>query len=98
MSLKRYAAKRDAIEKPIMDALQAIGATVHQLSDDSIPDLLVGFRDETFLLECKTGKGKLTAGQETFMDTWQGGAVYVVRSVPEALHCVGAIDIITVDR
>ena len=42
MSLNRYATKRDLNERPIVDALRAVGATVVQL--DKPVDLLVGFR------------------------------------------------------
>lgn len=91
MSVKRYAAKRDKSEQPIIEALRAVGCSVAIMSSEGLPDLLVGFRDETFLLEVKTGKGKLTPAQEVFMDTWQGGAVYIVRSIDEALRCIGAV-------
>lgn len=47
------ARKRDENEKPIVDALRAIGATVDRLNDFGVPDLLVGYRGRTILLEVK---------------------------------------------
>ncbi|MCA9759608.1 MAG: hypothetical protein KDA27_27680 [Candidatus Eisenbacteria bacterium] len=88
MSLNRYATKRDLNERPIVDALRAVGATVVQL--DKPVDLLVGFRRETFLLEVKQPKGRLTDDQEEFFVEWQGGQLFTVRSVEQALACIGA--------
>lgn len=51
--MPHYAQKRDACEKGIVTALEAVGATVVRLSGKGYPDLLVGFRGATFLLECK---------------------------------------------
>jgi len=101
MSVKRYAAKRDNSEQPIIEALRAVGAIVYPLSSEGLPDLLVCHYNratntyETALLECKTGRGKLTPAQEMFMETWLGDNVFIVRTVNEALHCIGASDIIT---
>ena len=88
MSLNRYATKRDLNERPIVDALRAVGATVVQL--DKPVDLLVGFRKETYLLEVKQPKGRLTDDQEEFFVEWQGGQLFTVRSVEQALACIGA--------
>lgn len=97
MSLKRYAARRDANEHPIVEALRAAGATVYQLSQDGVPDLLVSYVDRqtgascTVLIEVKTAKGKLTEAQEQFMDEWLDHNVFIVKSVEEALSVIGAI-------
>ncbi len=50
--MKRYAARRDENEREIITALEAAGAAVQQL-DPPVPDLLVGFGDELYLLEVK---------------------------------------------
>ncbi|NTW10275.1 MAG: hypothetical protein HGA26_02825, partial [Chlorobiaceae bacterium] len=47
MSLNRYARRRDANERTIIDTLRAHGAVVYQL--DSPADLLVGYRQRWFL-------------------------------------------------
>lgn len=46
------AARRDANEPPIVAALQAAGAAVQQL-DPPLPDLLVSYRGQLFLVEVK---------------------------------------------
>jgi hypothetical protein len=48
-----WARMRDKNERPIIDALVAVGASVTQLNATGAPDLLVGFRMRTFLLEVK---------------------------------------------
>jgi hypothetical protein len=92
MSLKRYAAKRDRNEPAIVEALRAAGATVHSVSQEGLPDLLVGFRDVTYLLEVKAPGGSRTQAQTTFFDEWRGGPAQVVWSVDEALKAIGAVD------
>lgn len=92
MSLHRHAAKRDTNENEIMQALAYAGAAVHQISAKGVPDLLVAFRGQTFLLETKSKRGKLTPDQEAFFATWDGGKVAIVRSVDDALKAIGAIE------
>lgn len=50
----RYAAHRDKAEPAIIRALEAVGATVEQLDKRDVPDLLVGYRGQTFILEVKS--------------------------------------------
>jgi Holliday junction resolvase len=88
-SVKRRAAKRDANERGIIDALRDVGATVVQLSDTGVPDLLVGFRGASYLLEVKAPRGTLTDEQTAFLALWRG-QVAVIRSVDEALAVIGA--------
>jgi hypothetical protein len=57
MSLARRAAKRDSNEQDIVDALEAIGATVTRLSGEGLPDLLVGLGGSMWLLEVKQPLG-----------------------------------------
>lgn len=51
---------RDANEGPIVEALKKAGASVTKISQDGVPDLLIGFRGQTRLVEVKhassTGK------------------------------------------
>ena len=84
----------DENQSDIVAALRAIGATVRVISQgDGIPDLLVGFRGQTFLLEVKDGnkppsKRVLTPAEQKFFDEWRGGALAVVNSVEEAIAVV----------
>lgn len=84
----RRAAKRDTNERLIVDALTSVGASVQPLSDKGVPDLLVGWRGQNFLMEVKTPRGKLTDDQIDWHDSWRG-EVHVVRSVDDALKILG---------
>ncbi len=81
--------RRDSNERPIIDALEAVGATVQQLSAPDVPDLLVAYRGANYLLEVKTPKGKLEPGQATWIRGWMAD-VHVVRSPEEALSSIGS--------
>lgn len=84
----RRAAKRDANERDIVDALRAVGASVEIVSGRGLPDLLVGWRGENLLMEIKGARGKLTKDQELWHVDWRGQVV-IVRSVEEALSLIG---------
>lgn len=90
----RRAARVDENQSDIVAALRAIGATVRVISQgDGIPDLLVGFRGQTFLLEVKDGKKppsarKLTPAEQKFFDEWRGGTLVIVNTVDEAIAAV----------
>ncbi len=51
--------QRDENEPKIITALKAAGASVYKVSGKRIPDLLVGYLGETFLLEVKNSAAKL---------------------------------------
>ena len=93
----RRAARRDENEKPIVDALEAAGYSVFRLSQDGIPDLLVGKHKQCWLLEVlgdeKVAKyrktGGLTPAQVKFWERWKGPAS-CVRSIEEAFAVVGS--------
>ena len=82
----------DANQAEIVDALRAVGATVHLIRTvrKGCPDLLVGFRRETYLMETKTEEGKLNDGQVEWHSNWEGRPVYVVRTIEHAWHIIGA--------
>ena len=82
MSIYRKAAKRDANEPEIVDALRSVGAKVWRMSGRGLPDVLVMFRGKLYAAEIKTAKGKLTKHQGEF-PVW--------RSPAEALKAIGAI-------
>jgi hypothetical protein len=68
MPLRHHAELRDSNEPEIVTALEAVGASVTRLGSKGVPDLLVGYRGETFLLEVKhvDAKGKTVR-------RWSGG-------------------------
>ena len=93
--LARRAAKRDKNEPEIMQALKAVQCTVQQLSDEGVPDLLVGFTDpqtgqrSMILMEVKDGYNKLTPPQAEWHLWWGGTCPVIVRSIEDALRAIG---------
>jgi hypothetical protein len=87
----RHAARIDANQEQIVSALRAMGATVRVVTQgNGLPDLLVGFRGVTILMEVKDGQKvpsarKLTPAEQKFFDEWRGGIVAIVNSVDEAI-------------
>ena len=87
----RRAARVDENQGLIVKALRACGATVRVISQGvGIPDLLVGYRGHTILMEVKDGNKppsarQLTTAEQIFFDQWTGGKLFIVNSVEEAL-------------
>jgi Holliday junction resolvase len=89
----RRAAKVDANQRVIVEALRRVGASVIDLSavGDGCPDLLVGYRGHTWLIEVKGPKGSLTPAQKVLHAEWNGFPIAVVKTVEEAWLLIGAI-------
>lgn len=89
---KRWQAATDRNQSQIVRALRDAGCSVFVTSNvaGGFPDIVVGLRDQTYLLEIKTKRGKLTPSQVEFFGSWRGHAV-VVRNVEEALRAVGLL-------
>ncbi|MGI4834649.1 MAG: hypothetical protein ACRYFK_14430 [Janthinobacterium lividum] len=90
----RTAARVDANQPEIVQALRAIGASVlhvHQLKNCF--DILVGYRKRTFLMEIKdpaqppSGR-QLTPGEARFRADWRGSEYHVVHTVAEAIAII----------
>ena len=90
------AKRTDANQSAIITILRQVGATVVDLSavGKGCPDLLVGHRGVTYLLEVKNvkGKNKTTADQDVFYAWWRGAPVTIVRTADEALQAIGATE------
>jgi hypothetical protein len=92
----RRAAKTDANHAEIRDGLRQIpGVTVKDTSNigGGFPDLVVGLRGKTVLMELKDGAKvpsarKLTSAQRAFVDNWTGGTIFVVESLEQATAVV----------
>lgn len=87
MSLNRYAKKRDANERDIIDLLERHGYVVEQLD---VCDLLVTdamLERPKWLLEVKSKHGRLTPRQVEFRKKFR---VHVVRNGVEALAAVSS--------
>ena len=94
----RRAAKIDANQTQVVEALRAAGATVQSLAavGQGVPDLLVGFQGQTVLLEVKNGRAppserRLTEQQLEWHGAWRGGPLAVVDGVDAALRVLGVI-------
>lgn len=94
----RRASKIDANQEQIVSALRAAGATVHSLAavGNGLPDLLVGFKGVTFLMECKDGnkppsKRRLTEDQLVWHGAWTGGPLCVVDGPEAALRALNTV-------
>ena len=93
----RRAARIDANQNEIVDALRGVGATVAITSmvGAGFPDIVAGYRGVNYLIEIKDGnkppsRQKLTPDEQRWHGLWRGSVV-VVASVDEALAVVGAI-------
>lgn len=86
----RRAAKRDANEAEIIDALRAAGCHVIQADDI---DLIVGRAGKNYLIEVKLPKKRdnLRPIQQRMKAEWCG-QYCIVTTPAEALHAVGAND------
>lgn len=80
--------RRDIAEKPIVDALRALGFTVSRLTGKGNPDILVRAKSRSgpnaWGFEVKTGDAGRTAAQE--VTEWP-----IVRSIDDALHEIAPI-------
>ena len=91
------AAKADANQGEIVQALRQMGASVQHLHTvgAGCPDLLVGFRGVNLLVEVKDGekvpsKRKLTPDEERWHDNWRG-QVAIVESVDDAVALLSSV-------
>ncbi len=87
----RYANRIDANQNEIVETLRKEGAYVRIISQgNGIPDLLVGFKGKTFLMEVKDGDKvpsaqKLTTAEKKFFDEWTGRKLVIVNSKEQAI-------------
>ena len=86
------AARTDANHEAVVKALREAGATVQSLASvgKGVPDLLVGFKSQTLLMEVKdsakpASKRRLTEDQLRWHGSWRGGPLAIVDSPESAL-------------
>lgn len=92
------AAKIDANQNEIVNALRKIGCSVQILSSvgKGCPDILVGKSGKNYLFEIKDGNKpksaqKLTSDQVEWHSKWQG-SVFVVNSAEQAISIISEIN------
>lgn len=85
-----YAKRRDVNHAEIRDGLRRLGWSVYDAGSvgGDFPDLVVGAAGVTILLEVKAPRGRLSAGQSAFADSWRGGAVIVARTLDDAIRLI----------
>ena len=94
----RRANRVDYNQSVIVESLRKTGAYVRIVTmGDGVPDLLVGYKGFTLLLEVKDGdkppsQRKLTTAEQKFFDEWTGGILAVVESVEDALAILRACE------
>ena len=91
------ASRTDANQTEIVEALRGIGCTVEVASSlrRGFPDLIVGYRGQTYLIEVKAPAGPkggtsgrdLTPGQQEW-HVWWRGHVAIARTADEAIAIV----------
>ena len=91
----RRAARRDAGEQDIIQAMRACGAYVKAVNAEGTFDLLCHYNGRTLLLEVKDGTKppsarRLTDAEQRFHDEWPGDNLHIVNSVQEALDLLKA--------
>ena len=86
----RYANRVDENQAEIVKVLRDAGCYVWILG---LPvDILVGYKDHTFLMELKSSPTKrLTRLQQDFFAKWCGGTLCRVDSPEAALRAIGVI-------
>ena len=84
------AAKIDANQPQIVQALRDVGVSVQSLATigKGCPDILAAKGKDVWLMEIKGAKGKLTPDQVAWIHGWRG-VVHIVRGVDDALELVG---------
>jgi hypothetical protein len=87
--MARRAAKVDANQEPIVDALRAMGYSVTSLAKvgNGCPDIVCGAHGHNVLIEIKVPGETLNAPQKKWHREWTGKA-HVVYSFAEALMVV----------
>jgi hypothetical protein len=85
----KYTCSVDENHVEIVNALKQIGCSVYDASrvGGGFPDLVVGYRRCSYLLELKSEHGKLNKKQIAFRDSWNGNFA-VVRTPMEAIAAV----------
>ena len=95
----RQHARVDQNQKIIIKALRAVGASVQPIhglggryAGGGVPDLLVGWQGNNFLLEVKDGnktpsQRKLTQDEIEWHQAWRG-SVHVVETVADAIRAI----------
>ena len=77
--------KVDTNQKSIVEAIRKCGGSACSIASlgHGVPDLIVGYRGQTVLVEVKHPKTEMNPMQREWAAKWQGSPVCVVRSPEE---------------
>ncbi len=89
MSLHRRAARRDANEKPIIEAMEKCGAQVEQMSKPC--DLAVSFAGRHYLIEVTNPENKYRKRDPKQVEILKRMRIPEIRTAEEALRIIGAM-------
>ena len=91
--MPKWACRKDSNQNEIAEVFAGRGYSVVDTSrlGDDFPDMIVAKDGQTALIEVKSTGGSLSAGQQDFIEAWQG-RVYVCRSRIEALALIQEIE------
>lgn len=95
----RRAAKIDANQQQIVSVARAYGATVQSLATvgNGCPDLLIGYKGHTILVEVKDGSKPLSQRllneqQCIWWSNWRGGTLTLIKDVQGMENLLRTID------
>jgi Holliday junction resolvase len=88
--MPKYAKRVDQNQKEIVAKLRELGCSVFHLHTvgQGCPDLLVGIKNQSHLVEIKMPDGKFTPAQIEFMAQWKGSKVHRVSTIEEAVELI----------
>ena len=90
-----YAKRVDLNHQEVVKTLRSLGASVFDASrmGSGFPDLVVGYKQKTVLVEIKSGKQKkFTEAQLKFMENWNGSTVIRINDVEGAIRLIKVLD------
>jgi len=82
--VRHYSAKADRNQPEIVKEFRKLGATVAHIHSvgGGVPDIIIGYKGKTTIIEIKDGTGALTPKEKDFADKWRG-SLYICRDVEE---------------
>lgn len=89
-----YAKRTDVNQRIIVETFRSMGATVIDTSSlgKGFPDLVVGYRNQTLLVEIKKdNKAKFTVQQLEFLTKWNGGTVARIENQEQAIKLLSLL-------
>ena len=90
-----YAKKVDLNHADVVKTLRSLGASVFDASKvgKGFPDIVVGYKNNTILVEIKSGENKkFTPTQLKFMSEWKGSSIIRINDIDGAIRLIKMLD------